>query len=105
MDKLTAWIRYKGAFHLLELAYKSSSICEENFTICQGYPARSVYSLMASSAVVGYRKNFDKKFQNDGSGRPVLTLLGKRLEACKDFAFALFDPKLIRTFEGSQPGL
>ena len=51
----------------------------------------------------GYRENFDKKFENDGSGRPVLTLLGKRLEACKDFAS--FDPKLIRTFEGSQPGL
>ena len=58
---------------------------------------------MASSAVVGYRENFDKKFQNDGSGRPVLTLLGERLEACKDFAS--FDPKLIRTFEGSKPGL
>ena len=30
MDKLTAWIRYinKGAFHLLELAYKSSSIAK-----------------------------------------------------------------------------
>ena len=56
---------------------------------------------MASSAVVGYRENFDKKkLQNDGSG---LTLLGKRLEACKDFAS--FDPKLIRTVEGSQPGL
>ena len=58
---------------------------------------------MASSAVVGYKENFDKKFQNDGSGRPVLTLLGKRLEACKDFTS--FDPKLIRTFEGSPPGL
>ena len=59
---------------------------------------------MASSAVVGYRENFDKKkLQNDGSGRPVLTLLGKRLEACKDFAS--FDPKLIRTFEGSPAGL
>ena len=56
---------------------------------------------MASSAVVGYREIFDKKFQNDGSGRPVLTLLLKRLEACKDFAS--FDPKLIRTSsEGSQ---
>ena len=28
MDKLTAWIRYKGAFHLLELAYQSSSIAK-----------------------------------------------------------------------------
>ena len=58
---------------------------------------------MASSAVVGYREIFDKKLQNDGSGRPVLTLLGKSLEACQDFAS--FDPKLIRTVEGSQRGL
>ena len=28
MDKLTAWIRYKGAFHLLEVAYQSSSIAK-----------------------------------------------------------------------------
>ena len=28
MNKLTSWIRYKGAFHLLELAYQSSSIAK-----------------------------------------------------------------------------
>ena len=104
MDKLTAWIRYKGAFYLLELAYKSSSIAKRIPIFVRVIQQDQSIYLLASSAVVGYRENFDKKkLQNDGSGRPVLTLIGKRLEACKDFAS--LDPKLIRTVEGSQPGL
>ena len=104
MDKLTSWIRYKGAFHLLELAYQSSSIAKRiPIFIRVIQPDQSVYKWQARQWWVIGKILTKKKLQNDGSGRPVLTLLGKRLEACKDFAS--FDPKLIRTFEGSQPGL
>ena len=104
MDKLTSWIRYKGAFHLLELAYQSSSIAKRiPIFIRVIQPDQSVYKWQARQWWVIGKILTKKKLQNDGSGRPVLTLLGKRLEACKDFAS--FDPKLIRTVEGSQPGL
>ena len=104
MDKLTSWIRYKGAFHLLELAYQSSSIAKRiPIFIRVIQPEQSVYKWQARQWWVIGKILTKKKSQNDGSGRPVLTLLGKRLEACKDFAS--FDPKLIRTVEGSQPGL
>ena len=104
MDKLTSWIRYKGAFHLLELAYQSSSIAKRiPIFIRVIQPDQSVYKWQARQWWVIGKILTKKKLQNDGSGRPILTLLGKRLEACKDFAS--FDPKLIRTVEGSQPGL
>ena len=104
MDKLTSWTRYKGAFHLLELAYQSSSIAKRiPIFIRVIQPDQSVYKWQARQWWVIGKILTKKKLQNDGSGRPVLTLLGKRLEACKDFAS--FDPKLIRTVEGSQPGL
>ena len=104
MDKLTSWIRYKGAFHLLELAYQSSSIAKRiPIFIRVIQPDQSVYKWQARQWWVIGKILTKKKLQNDGSGRPVLTLLGKRLEACKDFAS--FDPKLIRTFKGSLPGL
>ena len=104
MDKLTSWIRYKGAFHLLELAYQSSSIAKRiPIFIRVIQPDQSVYKWQARQWWVIGKILTKKKLQNDSSGRPVLTLLGKRLEACKDFAS--FDPKLIRTVEGSQPGL
>ena len=91
MDKLTAWIRYKGAFHLLELAYKSSSIAKRiPLFVRVIQPDQSIHKWQARQWwVIG--KYLTKN----------LTLLGKRLEACKDFAS--FDPKLIRTSsEGSQ---
>ena len=104
MDKLTSWTRYKGAFHLLELAYQSSSIAKRiPIFIRVIQPDQSVYKWQARQWWVIGKILTKKKLQNDGSGRPVLTLLGKRLKACKDFAS--FDPKLIRTVEGSQPGL
>ena len=93
MDKLTSWIRYKGAFHLLELAYQSSSIAKRiPIFIRVIQPDQSVYKWQARQWWVIGKILTKKKLQNDGSGRPVLTLLGKRLEACKDFAS--FDPKL-----------
>ena len=104
MDKLTAWIRYKCAFHLLELAYKFSSIAKRiPLFVRVIQPDQSIHKWQARQWwVIG--KYLKKNFKNDGSGRPVLTLLGKRLEACEDFAS--FDPKLIRTsLEESQPGL
>ena len=48
MDKLTAWIRYKGAFHLLELAYQSSSIAKRiPIFIRVIQPDQSVYKWQA----------------------------------------------------------
>ena len=48
MDKLTSWIRYKGAFHLLELAYQSSSIAKRiPIFIRVIQPDQSVYKWQA----------------------------------------------------------
>ena len=65
MDKLTAWIRYKGAFHLLELAYQSSSIAKRiPIFIRVIQPDQSVYKWQARQWwVIGniLTKNFKMK--------------------------------------------
>ena len=48
MDKSTAWIRYKGAFHLLQLAYQSSSIAKRiPLFVRVIQPAQSIYNWQA----------------------------------------------------------